>query len=520
MCQSARECIVRIMKQYLLYFCFLFAVVFFFWHWHIYAFSRYPMEGYDEAIRYISRAYVRVGRVPYHDFGIVYSPGVFLLAHIVPFRTLEQQHLIFFSFFPLLIVTAAILMTRFHVSAPRFVAALSGFMILLIPLLHSENIADPLLALLILATVLALRQGTNRRVLLFLFLLPCMIIYWRWDRILTFLCIEFLLFIPLIVFFLRRKKYGRAQNTLRVIGVQTAGLITGLIGLAAYLFATGGLRSGVEFIYYLPAVVILEYRDLPLPDLFSFPGSLFLCTWVVLVMFLLYMINESVRQHVSPAHVQKSTFFFLVFSPLAALPYALGRSDGGHIWPMLFLTGISILYVFFLSESRRSYVLLVLLVPLVAASVRYLPSLAYEPQGFFSMTRALEASLHDCRKKTGDTVYRSLFVGRTLYERFFFNNVVLYFLNPSIPPASRHIHDDPGVQNSCVYGTRIAGELDRAPKPMLAFITDKPSEKTEENKTQEMKSCGKIERYLTTHPYRILGQCTAYDIPYEIRLYE
>lgn len=507
-------------KRFVIPYFFLAAATLFFFQWRVYAFSQHAMEGYDEAIKFISRAYVSFGFVPYKDFGIVYAPGVFFLAHVIPFTTIEQQNLVMYAFFPVIILAAAGLLYLFRVSYGRFLFCLAGFMLLTIPLLISEDIADPLLGLLVITVVLAVRYRAGPIITGLLFLVPFLVIHWRWDRILTFLVLEAFLFLSFAWWYWLHEKKEEAKHVARIVLVQIAGLIAGLANLAIYLSSHGGLASGMEFIYRLPVQVILEYRDLPLPPLSSFPGILIFSAWFAHAIFFLYTANELLFAQARRDPAQVMISFFLILAPFAGLPYALGRSDSGHFYPMLFLTGLNICVAVLVSKRKWSLILVPLLVALIIPALRFLPAFSYAPEPIFSTTRLLEEQLADCRKKTETSSYRSLFVGRTLYEKYYANNVALYFLNPSIVPATRHIHDDPGVQNSCVYGERIAAELDRAPKPMLAFLTDQPMDRYEENKTREMKSCGKIEGYLTSHPYRVLGTCVSYAVPYEIRMYD
>lgn len=507
-------------KRYAVWALFLLSVMVFLFHWQVYALSRYPMDGYDQAMRFISRAYVVAGFIPYRNFGIQYPPGFFLLAHVIPFQTVNQQNLAIYSLFLLIVIAAALLMRWFRTSPERYMIAVSAFLLLLVPLLLGENTGDLLVGITILTVFFALRfDAPGKRAFLALFLLPIVSVQWRWDRVVTLLCIEFLLAAPFIVWFLRRRKKRELWHLLHILGCQAAGLAVGLGSLAVYFSTYGGLRNSWEFIYTMPVNIIYAYRDLPIPDLYDFPGILFLCSGLTLGIFFLYLMNELMQRYQTVRERDVLQALFLCAAPFAALPYALGRSDGGHIAPMLFFTGVSMLAAFLLSTARRSYVLLLLLAPLIVASLRFLPPHVYRPYDVFATGSLLEQSLADCRNKAGAISYRSLFVGRTIYERYFNNNMTLYFFNSSVPSATRYIADDPGMQSSCHYGARIAEDLNQAPKPMLAFITDQQHDRIEENKTRDLKSCGKIEALLAAHPYQVLGMCRSYNIPYEIRLY-
>lgn len=497
---------------------FLLSFSLFLLEWKIRALSQHGMDGYDGALKLLPWVYTVSGLVPYQDFGLIYPPGVFFLAHIIPLQTLEQRNMLMYGLFLLVILVSVGLMYRFHSSYRRLVCAVSGFLLLSIPLLDHEYMADPLLALLLITVVFSLRFRAGIGELVLLFLFPFLTVYWRWDRILLFFPLEILCLMPFVLSSWRNNSI-LAKKLIRVLLVQIAGLVAGVGSLMLYIVFHGGWGNGIDFLYFQQVQVVMPYRDLPLPYFFSYPGILFFVTWSALALFGLSVVRELLffrRKDPSFSIILP----LLVCAPLAALPYALGRSDGVHIHPMLFLTGLSISIALLVWQEKRPLLLPLLLVLLIAPALWFLPIHSYNPDPVLSMTRLLDDQLSDCRKKTEGLQYRSLFVGRTLYERYFANNISLYFLSPSIPPATRYFSDDPGLQSSCLYGERIAGELNRAPKPMLAFITDQPMDRYEENKTQGMKSCGKIEAFLASQSYRIIGMCQSYETSYEIRVYE
>ncbi len=509
----------NILKDSAILGAFIAALSIFLLEWSIRAFSRHEMEGFDKASELLPSAYISSGIMPYRDFRMGFPPGNALIGHISSFSSIEQQNIVIYSFFLILIIGAAILMHRFRSSRGRLVCAISAFMLLTVPFLDYKFIPDPLLGLLLITVIYSIRHKTGIVEKALLFLFPFLIVYWRWDRIVFFLILEALCFIPCAWWCLSRGKTKEARNLMFILISQTVGLLAGTATLMVYFVSYGGLAKGIESVYSIP-LAMYAYRDLPLPHLFSFPGILFFVTWFALAVFCVYTVVEFFFRRTRADATQILTSILLLLAPCIGLPYALGRSDGAHIHPMLFFTGLSICIAMLVSKQKSAVVFVSVLVLLIAPALWYLPAFSYTPQPYFSMTKLLNRQLADCRVKTETITYRSLFVGRTLYERYFANNVALYFLNPSIPPATRQINEDPGIQSSCIYGERIADDLNHSPKPMLAFITDQPMDRYEENKTRDMKSCGKIEEYLTSHPYRIVGYCASYGVPYEIRLYQ
>ena len=79
-------------------------------------------------------------------------------------------------------------------------------------------------------------------------------------------------------------------------------------------------------------------------------------------------------------------------------------------------------------------------------------------------------------------------------------------IRPDLRPATPFISDEPGVQNSCTLGSRIATDLIRAPRPLILVLDTQPYS-PEPNLTRTMTSCGKIEAAIAAMPAVVLGTC-------------
>jgi hypothetical protein len=134
------------------------------------------------------------------------------------------------------------------------------------------------------------------------------------------------------------------------------------------------------------------------------------------------------------------------------------------------------------------------------------------------VTQDLQRELSSCRTLTQNVEAESIFVGRYDYNSFIINTPMLYFLRPELPPATRYISDEPGLQNDCGYGKEIAEELDQAAKPMLALLEILP-QNPEPNKTTTMVFCKKIEDFLASESSRLLGKCESYGTWFDVRIY-
>lgn len=508
------------LKNNLILMVFLLVIFIFLQQWSIRAFSAQEMQTYDKTGELLQAAYAGTGLVPYRDFWSSYPPGNMIFASMFGFTTLERENMMTYSLFLAVCTGITLMICLFRVSAARCEISISAFLLLSIVLLDKQPIVDLLSGLLLVTVIYSLHKKKATHADFLLFFLPFFIIFFRWDRIFLFLIVEIVCFAPFIYRYWKRRRTRQMHVLILLLLLQVTGFFLGALSLAYYFSQHGGLRNGLELTYFIPSFVIYPYRDLPLPQLLAFPGILFFITWFSVGAFALMETIRLWRNRKNTDGFQLLSSLLLCLSPCMALPYALGRSDRTHIHPMLFLTGLSICIGFLFFPKKKALVLLFVLTIMIALAFWMSSVFVLAPKPYFSMTKLLAAKLEDCKSKTNQYLYGSLFVGRTSYERYFINGVALYFLNTSIPPATRFFSEEPGVQNSCEYGERIVQELRTAPKPMVVFITDQKVTRYEENKTREMKSCGKIEQYLMYNPYKVLGTCISYDIPYEIRIYE
>jgi hypothetical protein len=209
------------------------------------------------------------------------------------------------------------------------------------------------------------------------------------------------------------------------------------------------------------------------------------------------------RKHISD--------YFLILSPLVFLPYAMGRADWPHALPLLSLVVLVFIYAQFqnkLMQASIGFVLLVYIVKLLSPNIGE----------HVSALQVVDQHIQACQSIVKNTQANSIFVGRDHYDHYIYNTAALYLTRPDLQPATPYISDEPGLQNSCIYGERIRQQLLGASKPMFAFIElgDQPAEP---NATQYMRSCGSIERAVQEMPHILIGSCEAYDQVFDVRLY-
>jgi hypothetical protein len=312
-----------------------------------------------------------------------------------------------------------------------------------------------------------------------------------------------------------KKLPSSSKNILKLLLISNSGLLVAAIILFLYLFGINSVSEGIDFIFRIPTSVIMPYRKLPLPGLNSFfsEDSIF---YVSLLSILLTFITTA-KLIASYKADKKIILLLLMLMPFSTFHYALGRSDHWHFIPFLFLTLGSITLFYSITGLKRLVFIAVITIYFTF------------PHVFSEMSDVLDSkvdirddiskNLDNCKQAIqGKENYQSMFVGRENYDRFIFNNAALYLINPKVKPASSFISDEPGLQNSCHYGQVISQQLKNSKKPMLVFL-EKGLHNPEPNKTQEMHSCGKIEKFLATAEYEKIGNCNAYNQDYEIRIY-
>jgi hypothetical protein len=210
---------------------------------------------------------------------------------------------------------------------------------------------------------------------------------------------------------------------------------------------------------------------------------------------------------------------FISLSSVILIPYASAITHPDHAIPLL----VTIFFVLWCTPTRtllRKFAVVIsvlyFLMQFVFGAHRHallpqLPNKTYLVQ--------ISDKIAECKKAVSTLQYRSLFVGRTDYSFYYYNHAMLYLINPTVPPATRYISDEPGLQNTCEDGSRIQRDLENAPKPLLAFI-DTRSQKRSPNAYMHMKSCKKIEQWLSRRPSRSFGTCTHMGTPFTIQIYD
>ena len=289
-----------------------------------------------------------------------------------------------------------------------------------------------------------------------------------------------------------------------------AGVALAMAAITGYASATGTWANTRLFIFYVP-VHILPFRRLPLPMGFN-ESSAWRAALLAMALIALAASLDYLKTRAGSAFVYLLKCGALLAPCIALLPYAFGRADDYHMLPLTMLVVVIGMAAFALWPYRVSRWLLLLVLLLNAKSYLHqtlrMASTAGMPQP--------DPQLQQLHKLTAGCTHlfpadaRSLFVGQASYRRFIRNSPVFYLLRPDLRPATPFISDEPGVQNSCTLGSRIAADLLRAPRPLVLVLDTEPSA-PEPNLTRTMTSCGKIEAAIASMPAVELGACQVSD---------
>lgn len=465
---------------------------------HVYWFARgvfstIPMNQFDGALRLIAENAVRQGWTLYRDISIVYPPGYALFFGL--FSPELKQGVAAFLLLFLACVCVYALKKMFHCSLYDWRIS---FFLLISALWYQQIPGDTFAVPFVITIIILMKWGINRiraNSFVFIVLISAVLVFCRWD-------------FPILVFFLSGGvamyelfflKKSVMLHVLLPLGVGTA---LGFGGLVLCAISQQTVPQAFESIFTIPAQVILPFRSLPLPVPWHAPRMFNTLLYVSCAIWVMLVFIQK-RKHIFDA--------FLLLSPVIFLPYATGRADWPHALPLL-----SLIVLVYICSSLQNVLLkigigIMLLLYLVKL---LLPNTTEHASAYQVVNQQIQA----CASLVSQTQAKSLFVGRDQYDHYIYNTAALYLARPDLQPASPYISDEPGLQNSCLYGERISQQLLHAPKPMLSFI-EQGEQPAEPNATRNMRSCGKIEEVVHTMPYVLIGTCEAYDQAFDVRLY-
>jgi hypothetical protein len=485
------------------------------------ALSNVPIEIFDSALRILPHFYAAQGLAIYRDFNIVYPPGIYFLYYPLRNYPLEVSNFVLSCLvLGLHLLTIRAVAGNIRGRITKILAA--AFLLVLLGCGYYKFYTDMLVgALTYAAMAWTLRGLCAPRKLSKIFLLLnsaayAAIFILRWDRAVALFGMQ-ILFLALIEILARKNLASPLllSKTRRLIAAQTAGIFFASASIATWLYLSGTLSAGLDMMFNIPLRVIGPYRKLPLKLLEPQSGFL----WGTIAAYVLSIATFLQRWR---GRRLRSAFHAGVLSmllPLSMLPYALGRADLTHQMPIFCLAVLMLLHIFKHTADKNN----TLVITAATSFLLFIPVLTYTtglPDGIDEGPKAMAIYQRQCAslaKKAGD--YKSVFVGRASYKHFIASNASLYLIDPSKPPATPFISDEPGLQNSCKYGGEIAGQLSGAPKPMLAFLELSPQFR-EDNLTERMSTCGKIERFLASAHYEDLGRCNCHGYVYAVLLYK
>jgi hypothetical protein len=478
---------------------------------------------FDYMLRLVEVVYAAQGLTPYVDFGFVYPPGeVWLYGKVLRLHdpatintAIDLGNLILWSVCTWQVMRLSKKLRWWLGGAVLLV--LAGAM----PLAWGAGswVLTETLPLLLIAVLLAvevIERGSSRARLAALVCVTAAGTLFRWDWTLGVVVLEagWAAAMWLTASILKpdqtRLVRPMAERLWRAALSGLAGVALAIAAIFGYAIATGTLAETRLFMFYVP-VHILPYRRLPLPMGIDSSRQ-----WVEAIVGMALIALAGTWDYAKTRAGSGAIHLFkggaLLVPCVALLPYAFGRADESHLLPLNLLVIVTSMVAFTFWPYRAGrWLLLTAMVMNVEPSLHTgIPAVSAgsvrQADLYLERVHRLTASCTDLIPSDA----RSLYVGQASYERFLVNLPVLYLMRPNLRPATPFISDEPGVQNTCEFGSRIAGDLQRAPRPLVLAL-DAKLWRTEANLTGTMKSCGKIEAAIASMPTKVLGTCQVVD---------
>jgi hypothetical protein len=497
----------------------------------------FPPNPFDGALFLLQSIYAALGLIPYLDYGFPYPPGVAIffgsLLHLADngsvMKVVWMSSLILLS--ANVYVAARLARGRGWLLCAGAYFIVGGLAAIIWATEGPEPFTHWLLFLIVLLTVQVLRCGISPVRLLAIALTSCTLALLRWDRVVALAGVEAALaglgWGSITLLNIRRKDVvGMRTQGVRLIaslGATLLGVVPAFALTFWYTFKGNAWAEAQMFIFDLP-FRILPFRTLPLPRIGRHfdPEAQWLTSVIAIGLLALAGVITVLRsrKHIGVASLSFFELGVLCAGPVALVPYAFGRADAWHFYPLTFVTCAAAIVAMFLSDSRffrvACAVSLVLLLAPVSQGLAAIGRRSSDGLSCGHFQRELDATTAQCTGLIPPGM-RSIFVGQASYRRYILNWPILYLARTDLRPATRFITDEPGLQNSCAYGSRIAADLMMAPRPMVAFLDTVPM--AEPNLTKTMESCGWIERILQEAPSRDLGMCQFSGHVIRARLY-
>jgi hypothetical protein len=494
---------------------------------YLIAIGAFPISNFDGALQLLSQIYTSNGYIPYQDFGVVYPPWHFILVgNLFPFISFSSRNVLYAISYGLLIMTGySVLITYIVQKKDKYIASTIFFFInaIILRVFGATNAFAILTFMVVCISSFAYTVTQNKKLLWVLFTFSALIVLMRWDWI-TVLCIGDVGSCVLLVLlnWWKKGEFKKWTTTqLKMTGAIVSGYAFGVLVLFVYLDRLHVTKEAIDFFVTIPISVIGPYRKLPMPGFVSpLDGNslLYICLLLIgAIGFETYQLwgkrSKSERYKMLYLLGNMALFLLPVFS------YSLRRPTLSFFLPIFYILGM--VWIFFHTHFKRNVIWFLLffvtILPIPIRGWYLLDMKIYNPVPNV-MTDEMNVKSSDCIDIAKEIPATTMFVGRRSYEQFWVSNPSLYLQFLHLKPASSYISDEPGLQNSCEYGKKIADELAKAEKPMLTFL-DFNDQKPDSPAIHAMTSCKMIEEYLYSSDYTEIGRCTSYDTEYMVRVY-
>ena len=450
----------------------------------------FPVALYDEGLILTGAWRVSDGALPYRDFFTIYSPGQTTL--LGGLFALFGKSLLLARFVDMAFRTAASLLVwsivrPFLLPCPRllchvsFVLWIVDFGALLSPLI-------PFLCFTFLAISLILSVSTADHPLLpgtFSGLAMGAAMLFRHDlAVPSATALALLLCIPSMQPS-RTHLVWRVPLTFALAALSIPLVVYGTLALAV------PLRDLWEQLVAMPIFVFPAYRSLPYPSLRDVAASPLRLSPCFLTPALLVSVTISVsirairKRTVSPC---ARRILFLAAFAASIFPYALGRSDVGHV---LFCALPALPMAFLAIHPLRPRRFLCPLLALWTLSFGFLSLPSF--RSVLHANLAQRQTLSELRSILANRPVGPIFVGESTHDRLVLNDVALYFLLDR-SPGTKYFAFEPGVVTTPEIQDKMIRELQTSRVQTVILRTDAPA--MEPNRSAEDSRSRRLDSFL------------------------
>jgi len=451
---------------------------------------------FDSALFRLQLIYPTLGLEQYKDFIHIYPFGPSIISIIFSKITLNLFNPIYsvwiFHFILQLIFLKKIIESKF---VPKDKNIFLYLFLIFETIYYSKLGGEPFSFLLTFITLFEfLKSLETKKIFFSTFIYPTLLIFFKWDR-LVFCISVFILFFILCQ--IKKIKY-EFIHLIKIILVSFFSFVFFIFSL--YLFSQNNFLNAFKYIFVVP-FIIEEFRKIPF--IIGFPIlSLYNIYFFLLAIYVLFLPYLALKK------VKRNKIFFYCIS-LSLIPPTFFISDIGH-FTAFYLSSFFLIFSFpeFITKNLYSYI----------NKYAFFSKFIFFSFLLLFLVSELNAPkiTNTCSNIFFEEKPKSIFVGNSQYDNFYVNFPLIYLNYLHLKPATKYIAEDPGIQNSCLFGNEIINDINLAPKPTI-FLLNESLLNVYNNRP--LSNCRKIENYISSHT-KLINHCKISDFNIAVRISE